>query len=119
MIASIDFDVDDAATARALGSGDLDVLGTPKVVALMEEAAVAAIRTELVAGETTVGVKVSVDHVAAVRVGDRVTATATVTKLESRRIHFDVTVEGADTTVATGTHVRVLVDRGRFLDRLP
>jgi len=118
MSASIPFDVDDAATAVALGSGDLAVLGTPKVVALMEEAAVTAIGAELASQETSVGVMVSVDHVAAVKVGDRVVATARVTEVAGNTIHFGVTVERGDVVVATGRHTRVLVDRRRFLDRL-
>jgi fluoroacetyl-CoA thioesterase len=115
---SASFDVDDAATAVALGSGDLEVLGTPKVVALVEEAAVAALGGDIDATETSVGIRVIVDHLAAVRVGDRVEASARVTEVDGRRVRFEVAVTRGDTVVATGEHVRVIVDRRRFLERL-
>ena len=62
--AAISFTVDEGSTAIALGSGDVPVLGTPKVIALVEEAAVAALAGSLSADDTTVGTSVTVDHLA-------------------------------------------------------
>ena len=116
MTASIDFTADAATTAIALGSGDVPVLGTPKVVALVEEAAVAAIVNGPDTGATSVGTALSIDHRAPTAVGSTVRATAVVTSVEGRRVEFAVTVTESEATVAAGTHVRAIVDRSRFLD---
>jgi uncharacterized protein (TIGR00369 family) len=112
--ASITFVVDDAATAIALGSGDVAVLGTPKIVALIEEAAVAALSGQLPEGATTVGTHISVDHLAPTAVGSTVIATATVTRADERTVSFTATVSESDKVVARGTHTRAIVDRARF-----
>ena len=116
--ASVSFTVDESATAIALGSGDIPVLGTPKVVALCEEAALAAIAGGLPEGMTTVGTSVTVDHLAPTAIGFTVVAQATVTHVDGRRLVFAVDVRQGDDVVARGTHVRFIVDRGAFLERL-
>ncbi len=112
--ASVTFVADDATTAIALGSGDVAVLGTPKIVALIEEAAVAALSGWLADGATTVGTQIAVDHLAPTAVGSTVLATATVTAAEGRTISFTATVTEGDKVVAQGTHTRAIVDRARF-----
>jgi predicted thioesterase len=112
--ATTEHDVTDADTASALGSGDVDVLGTPAVVALCERAAVAAVTPELEPGYTTVGTNVTIDLVAPTAVGRRVRATATLQRADGRTLHFDVEVTDASGPVARGTHTRVIVDRERF-----
>jgi len=107
--------VSDADTAIALGSGDIAVLGTPRVVALCEEAAVAVLAGTLPAGATSVGVQIHIDHTAASAVGAVVTAKATAVSVEGRRITFDVELVDGDTIAASGTHTRFIVDRDRFL----
>jgi len=107
--------VSDADTAIAFGSGDIDVLGTPRVVALCEEAAVAVLAGMLPAGATSVGVQIHIDHTAASAVGAVVTAKATAVSVEGRRITFDVELVDGDTIAASGTHTRFIVDRDRFL----
>ncbi len=110
--------VADADTALSMRSGDVAVLATPKVVALCEEAAVAAIEDQIPDGKTTVGTHVDLDHSAPTAVGATVTATATVKNVEGRAIEFMVRVaEGAD-IVAAGRHTRFIVDRERFMERL-
>lgn len=104
-------------TAIALGSGDVPVLGTPRVVALMEQAAVAALAGTLDEGATSVGTRITVDHLAASLVGVEVTATAEVVGLDGRAVSFRLAVDEGDRQVATGTHVRYVVDRNRFLGR--
>ncbi len=113
--ASISHMCDDASTAIALGSGDVPVLGTPKVVALVEAAAVATVDGSLADGSTTVGTRIAIDHVAPTPVGRTVEARATVAAVAGRRIDFTVEVLDGDQTVAAGTHTRVVVDRDRFL----
>lgn len=115
---SLTFVVDEASTAITLGSGDVPVLGTPKVVALCEEAAVAAIGGRLASGLTTVGTHISLDHTAPSVVGSTIVATATVVSADTRSIEFAVEVAQAGGTVAEGTHRRAIVNRDRFLNRL-
>lgn len=99
-------------TAVAYRSGDVPVLATPRVVALAEQAAVAAIEVE--PGQTTVGIYVDIHHVKATTVGGVVTARASVVAAEGRKFSFEFTVTEGDDTVAHGTHTRVVVDRDRF-----
>ena len=106
--------VSDADTALAIGSGDVAVLGTPRVVALCEEAAVGALAGQLPDGATSVGTHVSIDHLIATAVGGTVTATATVTRVQDKKISFDIELLEGNRTAARGTHTRFIVDRVRF-----
>lgn len=115
--ATVRLTVGDDDTAIALGSGDVPVLGTPRVVALMEQAAVAALAGSLGEGMTSVGTRISVDHLAASLVGAVVTASAKVVAIEGRAVSFRITAHEGDRQVATGDHVRFIVNRDRFLGR--
>ena len=97
--------------------GDVAVLGTPRVVALAEEAAVAAIAGELKPEETSVGMRVQLDHLAPSAVGAEVRAEATLEKVEGRRLTFTVSVNDERGLVAAGKVTRVIVDPERFLDK--
>lgn len=113
--ASVSFVVDNESTAQALGSGDVPVLGTPKVVALCEEAAVAAISKSLDVGQTSVGTTISLEHLAPSAIGSTVVATAVLLSADRRSREFVVTVTMDDEVVASGRHTRFIVDRDRFL----
>ena len=110
-------DVTDADTALAFGSGDVPVLATPRLVALLEAAAVAALQGSLAAGETTVGTRVDVRHLAATPVGGSVRAEAVLTSVDGATLTFDVRARDERAEIAHGTHARALVDRERFLRR--
>src|SRR5687767_857541 len=86
--------VADSDTARALGSGDVEVLGTPAVVALCEAAAVKAVAGALADAQTSVGVHIHIEHLAPTRVGGSVDATARLTTVDGRKLGF--TVEASD-----------------------
>lgn len=105
-------------TAIALGSGDVPVLGTPRLAALMEQAACAAIAAGLRPGDTTVGVHLDLHHLVASPIGSAVRAVATVESTHGRRIGFRIVAEQAGpdgpTVVGHATHERVVVDRDRF-----
>ena len=105
-------------TAAALGSGDVPVLGTPRVVALVEAACVAALAGRLPEGQTSVGTRVDVEHVRASAVGATVESHATLEVLEGRRLVFAVAVTEDGHEVARGRVVRAVVDRQQFLSRL-
>lgn len=104
-------------TATALRSGDVPVLGTPRIVALCEEAAVLALKGALGADETSVGYSVQLDHVAPSPVGATVVAEATLAKVQGRRLTFTVSVSDTRGLVAAGRLTRVVVDAERFLER--
>ncbi len=116
--ASVATTVTDHDTAIALGSGDVAVLGTPRLAALCEEAAVAVLAGALADGLTSVGTNVNVDHLAATSVGGTVAATATITAVDGKRIAFALLVKEGGTVVARGTHTRLVVDRKRFTSSL-
>lgn len=114
LTAQVAHTTDHSSTAIAMGSGDVAVLATPKVVALVEEAAVAALVPVLGQGETSVGTTVDIEHLAPTPLGGSVTAMATISWVDQRRIGFDVVVRDDAKVVARGTHTRVIVDRDRF-----
>ncbi len=116
--AEIKLTVSDDDTATAMSSGDVPVLATPRVVALCEEATVAAIDSRLPPGQTTVGMRVQLDHLAPTAVGGKAKAEATLEKVEGRRLLFTVSVRDHRGLVACGKVTRVVVDRERFLDSL-
>jgi fluoroacetyl-CoA thioesterase len=117
LTATVELLVTDADTAQAVGSGDVPVLGTPRVLALAEAATVAATTRHLPSGATTVGLRVELSHLAPTPVGRTVTARARLTRVEGRRLHFEIAVCDGTTTVAEGRVERVLVDRHRFVSR--
>jgi fluoroacetyl-CoA thioesterase len=103
-------------TARAVGSGDLEVLGTPVVLAWLEEATCASL--DLDASQTSVGTRAELQHLAASAVG--ATMTASVTHRDGRMVIFEVSARDQDDVlVASGQVRRVVVDRERFLSRVP
>lgn len=107
-----------ANTARTLGSGDMDVFATPAMVALMENAAMNAVTTALAEGQTTVGTQVETSHIKASALGATITATATLTAIEGRKLSFAVEAHDGTTLIGSGTHTRFIVDRDRFLAKL-
>ncbi|MFZ5869410.1 MAG: thioesterase family protein [Actinomycetota bacterium] len=105
-------------TAAALGSGDLPVLGTPRLLAWCEAATCAAVADDLDAGRTSVGTRVSLEHLRATPVGGSVAVTAEVTHADGRLLRFAVRAEDdAGRLLATGEVTRVVVDVERFLAR--
>jgi predicted thioesterase len=109
--------VGETDTARALGSGDVDVLGTPRLVGLLEEATVDAVAGFLDAEFTTVGMRVQIDHLQPTPVGAEVNAEAYLDKIDGRRITFTVTASDSGGLVAAGKVTRVVVDVQRFMSK--
>ncbi len=111
--------VSDDDTALALGSGDLRVLATPRLLALCEAATLLALEGALGGGETSVGTRVALQHVGASAVGSSVDVSATIVHVDGRLVRFDVAAVGAHgALLGHGTVTRVVVDRERFLGRL-
>ena len=110
--------VDNTNTAVALGSGNMEVFATPAMVALMENAAMNAVAPHLEAGQTTVGTEISTTHIKASALSATITATATLTAIEGRKLTFAVTAHDGDNIIGEGTHTRFIVDRERFLAKV-
>mgnify|MGYP002398204953 CR=1 FL=1 len=106
-----------ANSAAALGSGDVPVFATPAMAGLMEAAAVDALRDALDANQTTVGVHLDIQHLAATPVGMTVRAEARLMTVEGRRLTFRVVANDDVEQIGAGTHQRVIVDRERFMQR--
>ena len=119
--ATITAEVTDEDTALALGSGDVAVLGTPRLLALAEAACVAAVRPQLAAGQTTVGTGMTLEHRRPSLVGTPLEVEAELTEIDGRRLAFMFIAygpgEGEEAVVGAGTVERVLVDAGRFMAR--
>jgi len=94
------------------------VLATPVMIMAMENAALEAIKPYFEPGESAVGTRVDVEHLAATPVGRRVVAFAEVTKVEGRSIEFRVRAIDGDTEIGRGTHRRALIDLAKFNARL-
>jgi len=105
-------------TAKELGSGSVEVLATPMLIALMEAAALDAVQGYLAEGWTTVGTRVEVEHMRATPLGGRVTAEATLIKRADRVLEFTVLAWDGFGAVGQGIHTRVLIDRDRFMAKL-
>src|SRR3954471_21276158 len=115
--ASITLKVEEHDTALAMGSGDVPVLATPRLVALVERASVAAPGHRLGPDNTSVGYEVQLAHLSPTPVGSQVTAEATLENVEGRRLTFRVSVTDARGLVAAGRITRVVVVRDRFIER--
>ena len=110
--------VTDAVTAIAMGSGDMPVLATPAMMALMENAAMLAVANHLPEGCTTVGGHITSSHLKPSKLGDTVTATAVVTRIDGKKIEFKVEAHCGDMLLGEGTHLRFIVDKEKFMSRL-
>ena len=113
--------VSDADTAVAVGSGDVDVLATPRLIAWMESLTARDASSLLAEGQTSVGTSVRVRHRLPTRVGDTVEITADPpVVVDGRQLSFQVrAVNSAGQVVADGELERVIVDRERFLANVP
>ena len=110
--------VTDAVTAIRMGSGDMPVLATPAMMALMENAAMLAVADDLPEGSTTVGGHIASSHLRPSKIGDVVRAVAEVTKVDGRKIEFKVSAYSGDVLLGEGTHLRFVVDRERFMSKI-
>jgi fluoroacetyl-CoA thioesterase len=110
--------VDESRTARSMGSGDMDVLATPAMTALMENAAMKTVAAELPEGSTTVGGQISCSHLKPSPIGATIEATARLEKIDGRKLTFSITARQDGEVIGEGSHLRFIVDRERFLSKL-
>lgn len=105
-------------TALAVGSGTLQVLATPRMIALMEEAAMKCVAEQLADTDTTVGTLMNTTHVKASAIGAEIKVTAELTAVDGRKLSFTVKAHQGDTLIGEGTHERFVVNIERFMSKL-
>ncbi len=115
--AEIDTIVGDNDTAAFYGSGLVSVLSTPRVISLLEGAAVEAIKDKLDLADTSVGTMVSIEHIAPTPVGMKVWASAKLVKVDGRKLTFEVSARDERDEIARGTHERFIVNFNRFMEK--
>jgi predicted thioesterase len=115
--AEIEIVVEEKDTAAFYGSGLVNVLSTPRVISLMEAAALEAIKNELTGDETSVGTKICIEHIAPTPVGMKVLASAKLIKVDGRKLTFEVLAQDEKEIIARGTHERFIVNFNRFMEK--
>jgi fluoroacetyl-CoA thioesterase len=110
--------VEETHTAKHLGSGGVEVLATPVMIALMEDAARSSVDFMLEQGQLSVGVNLNVSHVAATPVGMQVIARSELVIVEGRRLTFKVEAYDEREKIGEGTHVRAIINLNRFMARV-
>lgn len=111
------FPVTPDLTAKAVGSGTLEVLATPVMIARMEQAAWTAVAPHLAEGEGTVGTLMNVQHLSPTPVGMEVTCRAELVRAEGRRLVFQVSAWDARGPVGQGSHERAVIQNQRFVEK--
>lgn len=104
-------------TARTHGSGLVDVLSTPAMIALMEGAAVECVDEYLADGQISVGTGIDIKHMAAIPIGIEIYAKATICRIDGRLIVFRIEAWDSEEKIGEGTHTRFVVEEERFLTR--
>nr|WP_148228199.1 thioesterase family protein [Syntrophobotulus glycolicus] len=107
--------VTEKVTAKTLGSGTLDVLATPIMVAIMENAATRAL--DLPEGQTSVGTYLEIKHLAATPVGMKVWAVAEITGIEGRKLSFKIEAYDEKEKIGEGEHERFIINAEKFLEK--
>lgn len=110
--------VEEQHLAINVGSGDLRVLATPMMMALMENAAMLAVAPELEEGQSTVGGQISSSHIKPTGLGHTVTATAELIKVEGRKLSFHITASDEDGVIGEGEHLRFIIGREKFMSKV-
>lgn len=98
--------------------GEYSIFSTPNLVMLLEEAAIEALRPYLAPGQSSVGARVDVHHLAPTPKGMRVRAVATVREVDRRRVTFDILIDDEAERIGEATHERFIIDLARFEERL-
>ena len=106
--------VNEENTAKAMGSGMLDVFATPALIALMEETCWRSVANELEEDCGTVGTLIEIKHTAPTPVGMKVTCESTLTEVDGRRLVFEVTARDAKGVVGEGKHERFIIQNEKF-----
>lgn len=104
-------------TAIKMGSGDLEVYATPSMIALMENTAKSLVINELPQGYTTVGIEMNVKHVKSSPVGANITCKVVLTKIDRKKLFFDVEAKDDKGVIGSGSHIRYIVNSNDFMEK--
>ena len=104
--------------AKTVGSGDLEVFATPAMAALMENAAMNAVASELPEGSTTVGSLISTTHNRPSGLGEEISSTATLEEVEGRKLTFSIVASDSKGIIGEAKHIRYIVDREKFMSKV-
>lgn len=110
--------VEEKHLACNVGSGDLRVLATPMMMALMENAAMLCVADELDAESSTVGGQIASSHIKPTGLGHTVTATAELIAIEGRKLKFKLTASDEDGLIGEGEHMRFIIGREKFMSKV-
>lgn len=113
-----EFKVEKEHTARQIGSGDLEVLSTPSLVAFMENVAKEIVESQLKETQTTVGVELNVKHLKATAVGKKVKVRATLTAQNRSILLYNVEAYDGNFMIGKGEHKRAIVDSDQFMKNI-
>lgn len=111
-------EVTEQYSAKNFGSGAVDVLATPAMIAFMEEAALKLVAPELESGKNTVGTLVNVKHLAPTPIGDQVEITAVLEDIDGKKLTFSLTAYDSNTKIGEGKHERFIINVDKFMDKL-
>ncbi|MGX7075058.1 thioesterase family protein [Globicatella sanguinis] len=112
------YSVHEEHSAHNMGSGGMNVLSTPMLVAYLENTSYLYCQQLLSEGITTVGSQINVDHLAPTLIGDEVRIKITTVKQMNRRFEFELEAFDSKKQIARATHTRVIVDETKFMERL-
>ena len=110
--------VKESETAAKVASGALEVFSTPMLIAFMESTAFTLAQKELGEGDTTVGISVNIKHLKANLIGDELTCTATLDKIEGRKLTFIVEAKDTHKVIGKGIHERFIINNEKFMNKL-
>ncbi len=114
----LDYEVGENLLASEMGSGDMRVLATPAMVAMMENACMRLVAADLAEGDTTVGSMVNTTHLKPSALGAKICVRATLTAIEGRKLTYKVVAKDGDAVIGEAEHVRYVVARERFLSKV-
>lgn len=110
--------VNETNTAKAYGSGLIDVFATPAMVGLMENTAHSSVQEFLPQGMVTVGIEINVKHIKATPLGMKVICNSVLEKVEGKRLFFNVEAFDEVGKIGEATHIRYIVDAIKFVEKL-
>ncbi len=112
------FIVKEEHTAKHIGSGTVEVLSTPSMIAFMEQASLQCVQKYLPKGYTTVGTRVDIRHLKPAPKGAKILVRTRLIKREGRRLIFEVTAIWGNVVIGEGSHERYIVDEHKFMEKL-
>ena len=104
-------------SAKAMGSGGLEVFATPAMIALMEKTAMLSVQEQLEDGQGTVGTRLEIDHIAATPVGAEVWCESELVEIDRKRLVFEVVAYDKAGVIGKGRHERFIVNNERFMEK--